>query len=224
MSTPPRVTEEDALAAVQRISDRHAAADDPHLERFDSDPAAVLAYLRKYGPAMPESLRADDVMDAAVMHLWLWWQHQLRERWLFDTAERLGVNRAAFAKILGLGGRQGFRDRSRRAHRLTDGVTFTEPDALAPVRMWSEADRSAVVEVAEALLELGRFVPDEAAGDYLNDLRDDVDERRSVRSVAASVDAAVRALDRAPQIAAVTAWPQVRDHWRQLEIRAYEAV
>jgi len=118
----------DALA---RIHERHSRHGDPRREELTFDPAQVLDYLRKRGSHLPEGLRADDHFDAATLQVWLWWEHQRRELWLFDTAVRLGLSSADFGDAFGLRSRQGFRDRRDRLHALLDDGGPGRPDERA---------------------------------------------------------------------------------------------
>ncbi len=125
------MTAEQVAAALARIHDRHAQHDDQRREALTFDPAQVLDYLRQRGPHLPEGLRADDHFDAATLQVWLWWQHQERERWLFDTAARLGLASADFGDVFGLRSRQGVRDRRDRLHALLDDGGPGRPDEQA---------------------------------------------------------------------------------------------
>lgn len=154
------MTPEQVAAALARIHNRHAEYGDQHQEELTFDPVQVLDYLRKRGTYLPDGLRADDHFDAATLQVWLWWQHQERERWLFDTAARLGLSSADFGEVFGLRSRQGFRDRRDRLHALLDDGGPGRPDEQAtradraragPVvgeDAWLSAARDEILQVA----------------------------------------------------------------------------
>lgn len=186
MATPPFVGDQDAMAAIERIHRRHDRVDDKHREELTFDPADVLRYLRKYGSGMPDGVRADDLYDAVVLHVWLWWWHQLRELWLFDTAERLGLSFKDFGEGFGLRRAQSFRDRSDRLHALFDPGGPGRPDEQAVradrgagdsgLQVWLAAARGEIEAVAwRVVREWYPRVSEETA-------REMVDLRRDLRS------------------------------------------
>lgn len=86
-------------------------------------------------------------------------------------------------------------------------------------RVWTDADRPAVLEVARALLEMEAFVVDEAAGEQLVELRDDVTNGESTAMIAADVREAVGVMKRTAEVLAVPGWPSVLNRWREVDAR-----
>lgn len=232
MTTPPPVSAEQAEQAAQRIYDRHVAGGDLYLERIGSGPQEIIDYLRRYGPSWP-ALLADDLReDVPILQVRLWWLHQDQERWMFDRVEALGVDKRPFSAVFGLRSRiQGFRDRRDRLRRLLAAGGGGRPDeqqeradrAAARVAAaleaadaaWLASNMTAIREIAQACLELAPFADKEAA-EWLLEVREDLTRTRMTPDAFAVVSEAVRALDGCPGIAAVTAWPRVRDRWRRL--------
>lgn len=86
-------------------------------------------------------------------------------------------------------------------------------------KVWTGADRRAVLEVAAALLEMDAFVVDEAASEQLADLRDDLANGESTSMIAADVRETVGAMKRADEVAAMPGWSSVLQRWREVDIR-----
>jgi hypothetical protein len=185
MTTPPRVTPERATEAVLAIHERHRQIGDPHREEIGYEPADVLDYLRKRGPGLPEGVRVDDLFDAALLHVHLWWRAAERERWLLDTADRLGIARGRFGAIFGMRSRQGFRDRADRLHALLDVTGAGRPDervgradraaaGTSPVgeAAWFTSVREDVLKLAREVDAFYMLVDDETAEDLLEVRRD----------------------------------------------------
>ncbi len=203
MTTPPHVTSQQVSTALKRIHARHRAADDPHAEELTMDPAEVLAYLRKRGPHHQADTRAQDLYDAAALHLWLWWEHQTRERWLLDTAASLDMHMGDVGQEFGLG-KQGLRDRRDRLRALLDEGGPHRPDekyarglragggATPPVGAlaWLERVQPTVLAIAGTALQWWPRVSEDTAREMV-DLRDDV---RSGRYGPAMWDALADAL------------------------------
>ena len=118
MSTPPRVSSKQAAAAADAIVERHLRAGDDTIGAAGVDPSDLLFYLRANPNRVAEGVRADDLYDAATLHVWLWWQHQDRERWLFTAAQRLQLHHGDFGATFGIRSPQGVRDRRDRLESL----------------------------------------------------------------------------------------------------------
>lgn len=104
--------------AVTRIVDRHTQHRDPDRFQMGGDPQEVLDYLRAYGGQMPADVQRADLMDAIVLRVWLWWQDRRTEQWILERAEALGVPNQKIGHVLGIGSRQGVRDRRDRLAQL----------------------------------------------------------------------------------------------------------
>ncbi|WP_412741268.1 hypothetical protein [Krasilnikovia sp. MM14-A1259] len=164
--------------------------DDPHRGELGSEPAEVLSYLRKHGSGLPEGVRVDDLFDAAVLHVYLWWQAADRERWLLNAADRLGVAHRDFGAMFGMRSRQGFRDRADRLHALLADAGSGRPDEkLARADRaagrgegdaeaeWLAAARDDVLQLAGDVVAFYDVVDDETA-DELSEVRRDLREDR----------------------------------------------
>lgn len=179
------MTADQAGAALTAIRDRHTTVDDRHAEELTDDPAEVLAYLRKHGPTMPDGIRVDDLTDAVTLHLWLWWQASARERWLFDQAVTLGVDRRAFAGQFGVRSPAGFQNRRDRLHALHDATGPGRPDEKAVVADrvaarqpdagdWYAASRHRMRQIACDLIVLEPRVDDDTY-DQLVEVRREIE-------------------------------------------------
>ena len=209
MATPPRVTSLQAKEAAQRIHDRHRRIDDPYREELGGEPAEVLSYLRKRGADMPNGIRIDDIFDAAVLHIYLWWQAAERERWLLDTAERLGVAHGEYGKVFGMRSRQGFRDRADRLHALLDATGSGRPDEKSrradrtavgrrgDEAMWLDTSRAEILSLARDVVAFYPIVDDETAEDLL-EVRRDLQDGRYGTQTFVLLSEAVRALRACP--------------------------
>jgi len=86
-------------------------------------------------------------------------------------------------------------------------------------KVWTDADRPAVLEVAGALLEMDAFVVDEAASEQLVDLRNDLAAGESTAMIAADVRETIGAMKRAAEVAAMPSWPSVLKRWHEVDVR-----
>lgn len=196
MATPPRVTSLQAEVAIQNILERHRRVDARYREELGTEPAEVLSYLRKRGADMPDGIRVDDIFDAAVLHIYLWWQAADRERWLLDTADRLGVAHGEYGRVFGMKSRQGFRDRADRLHALLDATGSGRPDEKSrradrtadgehvEEAMWLDTSRAEILGLARDVVAFYPVVDDETAEDLLEVRRDLQDGRYGVQTFA----------------------------------------
>lgn len=175
MTTPPRVHPDDVADAIFRIHDRHRRYGDPHRHDLTEDPAQILSYLRKHATRLADGLRADDLLDAGILHVWLWWEASRRELFWFEQAAKLG-QRAEFAKLFGIGSPAGFNNRRDRLHGLHDDTGLSRPDEKAVMRDrvllaagtgpvdWYTANRQPMRELARLAVALEPRVDDDTAG------------------------------------------------------------
>jgi hypothetical protein len=203
MTTPPRVTADQTADALAAIHDRHAAVDDRHAEELTGEPAEVLAYLRKHGPTMPDGIQVDDLDDAVTLHLWEGWQAGRRERWLFDRAVTLHVDRRKFAGRFGVTSLPGFQNRRDRLHALHDDTGPGRPDEKAVVADrvaarepdaggWYAVNRDRMREIADAVLVLGPRVDDDTYDQLIEvrrEVKRDVWDEMSIVWLSATSDA-----------------------------------
>lgn len=119
MSIPPRPTRQDYETALHHIHERRRRAGDDHPLALSEDPREVLAYLRQRGHrGLRRDHTGDDITDALVLRLWLWWEGEETELWLLQAAEALGRKRMTIAAVLGLHHGQSLIDRIKRTLRL----------------------------------------------------------------------------------------------------------
>jgi glutathione S-transferase len=223
MSTPPRVTPDQLLAACSAIVQRHLRAGDEEISSAGSDPSDLLLYLRMHGGRVPEGVRVDDLFDAVVLHLHLWWKHQERERWLILSAEKLQVHHGQIAAAFGMGSGQGFRDRRDRLNELLSETGSGRPDEQAaraaradasrPGSLgegrWLAAAKPTIMGMARAALTFWLDVDEEAAEELL-ELRRDVKAEQCTVQTFTFLQGAVRALSacQAPKVLARAAQVQ----------------
>ncbi|NMH97379.1 hypothetical protein [Pseudonocardia acidicola] len=126
MATPPRITDAELAAALERIARRHARIDDPRRSAMGSEPRDVLDYLAARGAAgIPRWVAAADTADALVLHTWCWWDERRREHRLLRTGRNLGLSLAELGAPLGITTRRGTQDRLDRLDAL---LKYDRPD------------------------------------------------------------------------------------------------
>jgi hypothetical protein len=119
VATPPRITEIERDAAVSRIAARHARIDDPRRSELGTEPRDVVTFVLGRGPSgVPRWVAALDHHDALVLSTWCWWEERRRERRLLRQGLHLGLTAGELGAPLGMGSRQGLRDRLDRLDAL----------------------------------------------------------------------------------------------------------
>lgn len=119
MTTPPRVTATDAAAAIERITRRHRGTDNPGQHQLTDDPRDVLAYLRKCGTRrLLGDDASHDLEDALTLRLFLWWEAETTELWIFDAVEALRFPRRRLRHLLGITSNVGWLNRHTRKRKL----------------------------------------------------------------------------------------------------------
>lgn len=119
MTTPPRVSGEEAAQAFARIVRRHRKAGNDQVLSFGDDAREMLSYLRKCGTAgLLHDDESHDLEDGLTLRLWLWWEGESLELWMLDAAERLGLNRRRIGARLGVTTGQGLVDRRDRKRAM----------------------------------------------------------------------------------------------------------
>lgn len=176
MATPPRITDAERDAAITRIVERHDRIDDPRRSELGSDPRDVVTFVLNRGPAgVPRWVQAADHHDAVVLSSWCWWEERRRERRLLRQGLALGLPALELGAPLGIGSRQGVRDRLDRLDAL---LAHNRPDeqlsraARRAVRGrdaeqdWIDQQRDEVWPALAALLaQSRRFLQDLPATD-----------------------------------------------------------
>ncbi|WP_051342530.1 hypothetical protein [Pseudonocardia spinosispora] len=125
MATPPHSSQAEVDAAVARILRRHERIDDPRRSGLGTEPRDVLDHLTKHSTGLPRWVAAADTQDALVLLTWLWWEDRRRERALLRRGLHLGLTLGELGGPLGVGTRQGLRDRLDRLDAL---LAFDRPD------------------------------------------------------------------------------------------------
>ena len=122
----PHVHRVELTAALDRIAERHARADDETFARIDADsPVHVLEYLVKSPPSLPKDVVKADVCDGLVLNGWAWWEDIRREHTLLSRGVSAGISLGE------LGARLGVTDEGaqNRIDRLDALLRFDLPDA-----------------------------------------------------------------------------------------------
>lgn len=227
MSTPPLVSQEEAVAAIDRIAARRAAIDDANAWQLNDDPLDTLAYLRKFSAGIPPDVAAADVLDGLTLRVRLWWMGEEAELWLLERARRLGLPLRQFGPSLGITSRQGVHDRLRLAREKMQKVTGSPHSSMNPPPdqrehnaelAWLDQHRTELQTIASTAIAY-RDLADEEALDWLLDVARDL--RESVMSPGAlqvlrfalaelGISVAVTALDPGHPLA------QMLHRWSQL--------
>lgn len=182
MSTPPFVSDDDAVQAVARIAARRREIDDPHLWRLTEDPLETLTYLRMYSGGVPRHVAEADLLDGLTLRLRLWWEGEGAELWLLERARSLGVPPRLIGSRLGITTRQGVHGRLRLARakmQVRPGAPHPglQPQAEHPTRdaeaAWLHRNRMALRDIA-ATAVAHRDLADEEAADWLLDVARDL--------------------------------------------------
>lgn len=196
MTTPPRVTPDDAREALARIVRRHRAADDDATYIPDSDPREMLAYLRKRGACgLLFDEDSNDVEDALTLRVALWWEGEDVEDWLLAAVERRGLNRRRVGAVLGIRTGQGLVDRRKRtrARLATTAELADDPPAEMPTDPAAMLERWRTLRAFAALLLQHRgWLPDDVAEDLSDVLRAEMEPARADTPVDAAVEAQLR--------------------------------
>lgn len=192
VTTPPRVHRTQLRAALHRIADRRADADDEGFGAVDHEsPGQVLDYLKRHPVRVsPEAER--DLHDALVLWVWQWYESLRDLRTLLEQGIDRGIPYKQMGMPLGLGSaarkhgtearnqRQGVQ---RRLDRINALLEYDKPDAdlsrearridaaaakakAAPERdpqlSWLVRHRDTVVAVANRLLAVKEHANDKA--------------------------------------------------------------
>lgn len=186
MATPPRVTRSELVGTIQRIVQRHERADAPHRELLpdpaQADPREVLDYLDRYGGGLPRAVRRADVLDAATLEVWLWWEDRRRQLARLRRGVELKVPLLQLGAQWGIRTAQGVRDLmhrreallrydrpdeklAREARRVTAGSSGAAGDAR---QAWVRRHGEDLSRVAERLLREARRYGVE--GEWLEEL------------------------------------------------------
>jgi hypothetical protein len=111
MATPPRVNDTEITAAITRITQRHAAVDDPHLERMGTESRDVLDYLHRYPDTrLPGWVCHADTQDALILQTGLWWDDRRRLHATLRRGRQAGVTLTQLGRPLGIRTAQGTQD------------------------------------------------------------------------------------------------------------------
>lgn len=177
MATPPRITEIERDAAVERIAARHRRIDDPRSSELGTEPRDVISFVLDRGPAgVPRWVAALDHHDALVLSTWCWWEERRRERRLLRQGLHLGLTAGELGAPLGMSSRQGLRDRLDRLDALLSHDRPDEQLSRAARRAgrehdarqyWIDLHRAYVSSVLAALIAQTRRVlgaPADGAG------------------------------------------------------------
>lgn len=178
MATPPRITEIERDAAVERIAARHRRIDDPRSSALGTEPRDVISFVLDRGPAgVPRWVAALDHHDALVLSTWCWWEERRRERRLLRQGLHLGLTAGELGAPLGMSSRQGLRDRLDRLDALLSHDRPDEQlsrDARRAGRErdarqhWIDVHRAHVRSVLAGLIaQTRRFLEAPAGGDGL---------------------------------------------------------
>lgn len=198
MATPPHSSQTEVDAAVGRILRRHERIDDPRRSGLGTEPRDLLDHLTRHSIGLPRWVAAADTQDALVLHTWLWWEDRRRERALLRRGLRrglhLGLTLGELGGPLGIGTRQGLRDRLDRLDAL---LAFDRPDeklsrtsrrdATAQDRRqrWIETNRDRVCTCLTTLLVQVERLPAAAA----NGADDAISAAAGAAGSASSLDA-----------------------------------
>ncbi|MEK6443909.1 hypothetical protein [Pseudonocardia sp. T1-2H] len=126
MSTPPRITDIELSAAVERIARRHDRIDDSRRSAMGTAPRDVLDYLAARSPAgIPRWVAAADTADALILSTWCWWDDRRREHRLLRNGRHLGLSLSELGAPLGITTRRGTQDRIDRLDAL---LRYDRPD------------------------------------------------------------------------------------------------
>jgi hypothetical protein len=126
VSTPPRITDTELAAAVERIARRHDRIDDSRRSAMGTEPRDVLDYLAARSPAgIPRWVAAADTADALILSTWCWWDDRRRELRLLRTGRSLGLSLSELGAPLGITTRRGTQDRIDRLDAL---LRYDRPD------------------------------------------------------------------------------------------------
>jgi hypothetical protein len=216
MPTPrrirPHVHRSELTAALDRIAERHARADDEIFARIDSEnPADVLGFLVKNLHLLPPDIKEADVRDALILNGWMWWEDVRREHALLVAGVAAGV------PLGELGARLGVTDEGvqNRIDRGTALLRFDRPDAsLAREARRTErdqADRSAaactwigeheewVAATAARLVSYGSLC-DEEAGEWMEEVARDWKDRTFTPTTLTLMGLAAAALRVSPDV------------------------
>jgi hypothetical protein len=174
VSTPPRVTAEQAADAVARIHARRHAVDDPNAHRLDDDALQTLLYLRQHSDGIPDTVRQADIADALLLRVHLWWEAESLELWLLKMAAQLGIPHRQVGRVLGIRTRQGVRDRRDRKEALLgpagvpdEKLTRAGRRPATDADTWLSHNGPQVRALASTLLANQSRLPD---SDYFEDL------------------------------------------------------
>ena len=192
---PPWVSVDQKDAALDRIRRRHRDDDASYAHLLNEDPWDVLRYLRRRGSAgLLDDADRHDIQDALDVRLWLWWQGEILEVWLLETAATLGLRRSDIGSRLGVTTSQGFVDRLRyKQELLSRGDPARQGRPPAPrgsesdtaIESWLRIHRRDIRGTAAILLEHENLVDDDDVIDWLDEVRRDfTDEVCTVGSVA----------------------------------------
>ena len=197
MSTPPRVTAEQAELAAARIARRHGG-------HAGDDPREILAYLRKRGiHGLREDEESHDIEDGLILRLFLWWEGESAELRLLEAAEKLGFPRRRTRRVLGIATNQGIADRLDRKRGLL-GDLGVPSEKLVRVERAREGeaaarrrDRAATLAAFICLLRSHRDELPPDAADWMDDLEASIDPRRPAAPPSATTEACLRLIARA---------------------------
>ena len=88
MATPPRVTNDEISAAIERIRRRRMKCRYKAVDSMPDDPWLVLDWIVAHsGKDVPPRVRQADLRDFLRIKVGLWWLLQRHEKWCWDRAE-----------------------------------------------------------------------------------------------------------------------------------------
>jgi hypothetical protein len=179
VSTPPRITDIELSAAVERIARRHDRIDDSRRSAMGTAARDVLDYLAARGPAgIPRWVAAADTADALILSTWCWWDDRRREHRLLRNGRHLGLSLSELGAPLGITTRRGTQDRidrldallryDRPDEQLTRAARRERRDSDAR-QVWIDAHRDEIRAVLAGFLAQARrfaaaVAPEEHAG------------------------------------------------------------
>lgn len=194
MATPPRPTQAEVAAALERIRARHERTDDQHRAAMGTEPREVLDYLRRRSSTVPRATAADDVWDELILSAALHWEELERERALLRRARSLGLSLSELGAHLGIRTRQGTRDYLDRLDALVQAGTpdvYLSRDARRRARArpadqrWLDDHHEEVRGVLDQLLaQVARVLPNDPGDgetadgglEWVEELRSDVED------------------------------------------------
>lgn len=220
-------------AAIERIHTRHADADDPRREHLPADPSGgstcdlaadaseALDYVLAHLEALPPAWRRDELRDALILRVGLYWRDLEREHRLLTALERARGASWRDAAVLNITTRQSFVNRLDgldRALARWRGRPEADPRLDAVQERWLAAHRERVRALAAGLAAVrddpSRDRPVEAV-EWLEYLAEDLEGELTPASVA-MIGLAVAELRPVLDRGVLAEWAELSAEWETL--------